>query len=117
MIAYRVAFGNGLKEIPNNRTLARALEYAATFDLTVVFHAQDADLAAGGLAHEGATASYRQTALSAIKEVEDQLTTLQTLARTLGVPISTLTPVVSANPPANCCRVWWLAAPLSDHSR
>ena len=30
--------------------------------------------------HEGATASYRQTALSAIKEVEDQLTTLQTLA-------------------------------------
>ena len=47
-----VAFGNGLKEIPNNRTLARALEYAATFDLTVVFHSQDRDLAQGGLAHE-----------------------------------------------------------------
>ncbi|MFP3500281.1 dihydroorotase, partial [Pseudomonas sp. SIMBA_059] len=45
-----VAFGNGLKEIPNNRTLARALEYAATFDLTVVFHSQDRDLAQGGLA-------------------------------------------------------------------
>ncbi len=53
-----VAFGNGLKEIPNNRTLARALEYAATFDLTVVFHSQDRDLSAGGLAHEGAMASF-----------------------------------------------------------
>lgn len=34
-------------------------------------------------AHEGATASYRQTALSAMKDVEDQLTTLQTLAEQL----------------------------------
>ena len=50
-----VAFGNGLAPLAGNRNLRRALEYAATFDLTVVFHAQDADLAAGGLAHEGAT--------------------------------------------------------------
>ena len=34
-------------------------------------------------AHEGATASYRQTALNAMKEVEDQLATLQTLAAQL----------------------------------
>ncbi|PVZ15539.1 MULTISPECIES: dihydroorotase [unclassified Pseudomonas] len=53
-----VAFGNGLRTFPNNRTLLRALEYAATFDLTVVFHSQDPDLAAGGLAHEGPTASF-----------------------------------------------------------
>ncbi|UFH49673.1 dihydroorotase [Pseudomonas sp. KNUC1026] len=53
-----VAFGNGLKSFPNNRTLLRALEYAATFDLAVVFHSQDPDLAAGGLAHEGPTASF-----------------------------------------------------------
>ncbi|QKE64947.1 dihydroorotase [Aquipseudomonas campi] len=53
-----VAFGNGLAPMANNRTLRRALEYAATFDLTVVFHAQDADLADGGLAHEGPTASF-----------------------------------------------------------
>ena len=33
--------------------------------------------------HEGATASYRQTALSAMKEVEDQLATLETLAAQL----------------------------------
>ncbi len=53
-----VAFGNGLESFRNNRTLRRALEYAATFDLTVVFHSQDHDLAEGGLAHEGATASF-----------------------------------------------------------
>jgi dihydroorotase len=53
-----VAFGNGLANFANNRVLCRALEYAATFNLTVVFHSQDADLAADGLAHEGATASF-----------------------------------------------------------
>lgn len=53
-----VAFGNGLAPLADNRTLRRALEYAATFDLTVIFHSQDADLANGGLAHEGPTASF-----------------------------------------------------------
>ncbi|MNO94049.1 Dihydroorotase [compost metagenome] len=53
-----VAFGNGLHNFQNNRTLCRALEYAATFDLTVIFHSQDRDLAQGGLAHEGPTASF-----------------------------------------------------------
>jgi dihydroorotase len=53
-----IAFGNGLNSFANNRTLCRALEYAATFDLTVIFHSQDHDLAAGGLAHEGPTASF-----------------------------------------------------------
>ena len=53
-----VAFGNGLDSFHNTRTLCRALEYAATFDLTVIFHSQDRDLAQGGLAHEGPTASF-----------------------------------------------------------
>ncbi|MCO8168534.1 dihydroorotase [Pseudomonas sp. 21LCFQ02] len=53
-----VAFTNGLKTFGNTRTLCRALEYAATFDLTVIFNSQDHDLAAGGLAHEGPTASF-----------------------------------------------------------
>ncbi len=53
-----VAFSNGLDNFRNTRTLCRALEYAATFDLTVIFHSQDHDLAAGGLAHEGPTASF-----------------------------------------------------------
>ncbi|MCO6056351.1 dihydroorotase [Pseudomonas sp. MOB-449] len=53
-----VAFGNGLATFANNRVQRRALEYAATFDLTVVFHSQDESLAEGGLAHEGPTASF-----------------------------------------------------------
>jgi dihydroorotase len=53
-----VAFGNGLTEFGSTRNLRRALEYAATFDLTVVIHSQDRDLAAGGLAHEGPAASF-----------------------------------------------------------
>jgi len=53
-----VAFGDGLESFRNNRTLRRAMEYAATFDLTVVLQSQDHDLAEGGLAHEGATASF-----------------------------------------------------------
>lgn len=53
-----VAFGNGLTDFTNHRNLSRALEYAATFDLTVVIHSQDADLAAGGLAHEGPAAAF-----------------------------------------------------------
>ena len=53
-----VAFGDGLDSFRNTRTLRRAMEYAATFDLTVVLQSQDRDLAEGGLAHEGATASF-----------------------------------------------------------
>ena len=53
-----IAFTNGLEGFRSSRTLCRALEYAATFDLTVVFHSQDRDLAQGGLAHEGPTASF-----------------------------------------------------------
>ncbi|OSO45587.1 dihydroorotase [Pseudomonas syringae] len=53
-----VAFGNGLSSFSNTRTLCRALEYAATFDLTVIFNSQDHDLAEGGLAHHGPTAAF-----------------------------------------------------------
>jgi dihydroorotase-like cyclic amidohydrolase len=48
-----VAFTNGMVNFRSNRTLCRALEYAATFDLTVIFNSQDHDLAEGGLAHDG----------------------------------------------------------------
>ncbi|MFS2127959.1 dihydroorotase, partial [Pseudomonas sp. Pseusp97] len=54
-----VAFTNGLAPMASNRVLLRSLEYAATFDLTVIFTSQDAELAEGGLAHEGPTASFR----------------------------------------------------------
>jgi len=53
-----VAFSAGLNGFANNRLLLHALEYAATFDLTVIFRPQDSALAAGGLAHQGKTASF-----------------------------------------------------------
>lgn len=53
-----VAFTNGMVNFRSNRTLCRALEYAATFDLTVIFNSQDHDLAEGGLAHDGPTAAF-----------------------------------------------------------
>jgi dihydroorotase len=52
-----VAFTQGLAAMKSNRILRRALEYAASFDLPVVFTPQDPDLAEGGMAHEGSTAS------------------------------------------------------------
>lgn len=53
-----IAFTNGLAPIESNRVLRRALEYAATFDLQVVFTSQDATLAGDGVAHEGAIANF-----------------------------------------------------------
>ncbi|HDZ56874.1 MAG TPA: dihydroorotase [Pseudomonas xinjiangensis] len=52
-----VAFTQGLAPMKSNRILRRALEYAAGFDLPVIFTSQDPDLAEGGTAHEGPTAS------------------------------------------------------------
>src|SRR5699024_12284254 len=54
-----MAFSNGLTPFVSNRILRRALEYAATFELTVIFHPQDASLAEGGIAHEGPVATFR----------------------------------------------------------
>lgn len=54
-----IAFSNGLGGIDNSRTLSRALEYAATFDIGVIFQPQDRQLSEGGLAHEGPMASFR----------------------------------------------------------
>lgn len=52
-----VAVSNRRRAMASNQVLRRALEYAATFDLAVVFHPEDADLAAGGCAHEGPVAT------------------------------------------------------------
>ena len=52
-----VAFTQGLTPIRSNRVLRRALEYAAGFDLPVIFTPLDPALAEGGVAHEGAIAA------------------------------------------------------------
>lgn len=64
-----VAFTNGLATIESNRVLRRALEYAATFDLQVIFTSQDATLAGDGVAHEGAVANF--LGLSGIPETAE----------------------------------------------
>lgn len=48
-----VALSNHGRSIASNRVLSRALEYAATHDLLVVFHPDDPSLSEGGCAHEG----------------------------------------------------------------
>jgi dihydroorotase len=72
-----VAFTNGLAPMAGMRTLRRALEYAATFKLKVIFTSQDADLAEGGLAHEGPTASF--LGLAGIPEAAETIALAQNL--------------------------------------
>jgi dihydroorotase len=52
-----VGVSNALRPVANSLVLRRALEYAATFDLTVFLHANDHWLANDGCAHEGRVAT------------------------------------------------------------
>lgn len=48
-----VAVSDDGRPVPTAGMMRRAMEYARSFDLTVVDHCQDASLAAGGVMHEG----------------------------------------------------------------
>lgn len=48
-----VGMTNTLRPLASNLVLRRALEYAATFDLTVFLHSEDASLRNSGCVHEG----------------------------------------------------------------
>ena len=52
-----IAFSQAGRALSNHRTLRRALQYAATFDLPVWLHAEDTALANEGVAHEGEVAA------------------------------------------------------------
>lgn len=52
-----IAVGNAGGKVANALVLKRSLEYAATFDLPVMFRPQDSALSAGGCAHEGPVAT------------------------------------------------------------
>ncbi|HQU15770.1 MAG: dihydroorotase [Chromatiales bacterium 21-64-14] len=52
-----VGVSNGWQPLASTLVLRRALEYAATFDLTVFLHPEDPYLHDGGCAHEGAVAT------------------------------------------------------------
>ncbi|SFX39141.1 dihydroorotase [Marinospirillum alkaliphilum] len=66
-----VAVTNVRRPVQDNLILRRCLEYAATFDLLVIFYPEDPSLAAGGCAHEGALAS--QLGLTGIPETAETL--------------------------------------------
>lgn len=48
-----VGVSNALQPISNSLIMRRAMEYAASCDLTIFLHAEDAGLAGNGCAHEG----------------------------------------------------------------
>ncbi|HJT50486.1 MAG TPA: dihydroorotase [Nitrosospira sp.] len=52
-----VAFGQSDMPLPNNRVLMQAMQYASTFGFCVWLRPQDADLADGGVAHDGEVAT------------------------------------------------------------
>jgi len=52
-----VGVGNALRPVPSTLVLRRAMEYAATFGLTVHIHPLDGWLRDGGCAHEGQVAT------------------------------------------------------------
>ncbi|MDR9468089.1 dihydroorotase [Marinospirillum sp.] len=72
-----VAFSNLRAAIQDNLVLRRCMEYAATFDLLLVFYPEESSLAAGGCAHEGAMAS--QLGLQGIPETAETLAVAQNL--------------------------------------
>jgi len=72
-----VAFTNLRSSIQDSLVLRRCMEYAATFDLLLMVYPEDASLAAGGCAHEGAMAS--QLGLQGIPETAETLAVAQNL--------------------------------------
>ena len=52
-----IAFSQAGRPLADNKTMRRALQYAASFDLPVWIHAEDPALACDGVAHEGEVAA------------------------------------------------------------
>ncbi len=80
-----IAFGQANLSMIDTQVLMRAMQYAATFGFPVWLQAQDAHLARGGVAHDGAVAARLGLAgISVLAETVALATTLQ-LARATGV--------------------------------
>ncbi len=52
-----IAFSHGKQAITDTQLLLHAMQYASTFNYTIVLHAQDHSLARGGIAHAGQVAA------------------------------------------------------------
>lgn len=55
--AKSVGVSNGLKPVKNILVMRRAMEYAASYGLTIFLHSEDTGLANNGCAHEGAVST------------------------------------------------------------
>jgi dihydroorotase len=90
-----MAFGQANTPLLDTQVLLRAMQYAATFDFSVWLQAQDAYLAKGGVAHDGAVSA--RLGLTGIPVVAETiaLATLLHLARETGVRLH-LTRISSA---------------------
>jgi dihydroorotase len=77
-----VGFSQGYAPLPGNATLLHAFNYAATFDFTVWLRPQDADLAQGGVAHDGEVAT--RLGLAAIPVVAETIA-LRTILELMAV--------------------------------
>src|SRR5207244_11712832 len=82
-----VGFFQGNAPLPGNAMLLQAMRYAATFGYTVWLRAEDADLARGGVAHEGEVAT--RLGLPAIPVIAETiaLRTLLELMAPTGAPV------------------------------
>ena len=69
---------HALRPIRNTLVLRRAMEYAATFDLTVFLHPEDADLRGAGCMHEGAVST--RLGLPGIPEAAETVAVARDLA-------------------------------------
>lgn len=72
-----VALTNLRRPVQDNLILRRCLEYAATFDLLVIFYPEDSALKGTGFAHEGSLSS--QLGLDGIPATAETLAVAQTL--------------------------------------
>lgn len=81
------AVSNAFRPLRSPLVLARAMEYAATFDLTVFVNAQESTLADGGCAHEGAVAT--RLGLAGIPAAAETVAVATCLALVdeIGVPV------------------------------
>ncbi len=82
-----IAVSDDGNSVMNSLLMRRALEYAGGFDLPVISHCEDLDLAAGGAMNEGAIAT--QMGLSGIPNASESIMVLRDIALSelTGIPV------------------------------
>jgi len=82
-----IAVSDDGNSVMNSQLMRRALEYAGGFDLPVISHCEDLDLASGGAMNEGAVAT--QMGLSGIPNAAESIMVLRDIALSelTGIPV------------------------------